>query len=334
MIKVTLPSHPDGMVPLGAFCDFVVEGGEPATETRLFVQHSQILYLKPLSDWTAQPQQRHFLEAPGPYRLHVQWRGPSGEGWTTLDFRIGEPVAGEQGVQMIRIDDQTRMWAPTVGESHFLSHHEETTLALLRELVRPGTVAYDIGAHLGLYASHLGRLVGDAGTLYCIEANPVCVSFLRANLELNGVRNYTIIPVALAGDVGTCGFTINYFNLFLGIGGTSPVPSKVGHEIAVGTTSLDDLIRTFALRPPTFIKMDIEGGEVVAVPGMRATLERWRPTLLMELHGCAAARPAIAAFDGLGYRFREAAGGQTFAGWRELWEWFPDQCLQVIGYPD
>jgi len=333
MVTVHLRSHPTGVVPLGEACEFAVTASEPDIETRWFVQHSPIFYLEPLGDWSRERTQRCFLEATGAYTVRAQWRGPQAEGWASVDFRIGAVAPTEAGVRLIQIARDTRIWVPTSGESNTVSGHEAATFALLHRLVKPGSVAYDVGAHLGLYATALGRLVGAAGWLYCIEANPVCVSFLRANLELNQVSNCTILPVALADRPGSCQFTINYFNLFLGIGAMSPFAGKVGHKIDVSTMSLDDLIEQFALRPPDFIKMDIEGGEVVAVPGMRRTLARFKPTLLIELHGRASARPALAAFEGLDYRFQEVAGERTFDGPEQLLEWFPEACLQVVGYP-
>ena len=38
--------------------------------------------------------------------------------------------------------------------------------------------------------------------------------------------------------------------------------------------------------------MDIEGGEVMALPGMRRVLAEARPLMLMELHGPESARAA------------------------------------------
>jgi hypothetical protein len=38
------------------------------------------------------------------------------------------------------------------------------------------------------------------------------------------------------------------------------------------------------------MKIDIEGGEVLALPGMRRLLRRARPAILLEVHGPEAAR--------------------------------------------
>jgi len=48
--------------------------------------------------------------------------------------------------------------------------------------------------------------------------------------------------------------------------------------------------------------MDIEGGEVLALPGMRKVLSEARPVVLMELHGPEAAQAAWNELRRAGYR--------------------------------
>ena len=89
--------------------------------------------------------------------------------------------------------------------------------------------------------------------------------------------------------------------------------------------------------PPDVIKMDIEGGEVLALKGMKRLLSETHPLILLELHGPEAARiswkiltaagyqiyhmrrgyPPVSTFDDLDWkaylvaRFQEQANGQT-----------------------
>jgi hypothetical protein len=48
--------------------------------------------------------------------------------------------------------------------------------------------------------------------------------------------------------------------------------------------------------------MDIEGGEVLALPGMKRILSEARPLLLMELHGQDSSRAAWETLTAAGYR--------------------------------
>jgi hypothetical protein len=61
--------------------------------------------------------------------------------------------------------------------------------------------------------------------------------------------------------------------------------------------------------PPQVVKMDIEGGEVLAIPGMSGVLMEAHPLMLLELHGPEAARVAWERLAGLGYRFCQMKPG-------------------------
>jgi hypothetical protein len=66
--------------------------------------------------------------------------------------------------------------------------------------------------------------------------------------------------------------------------------------------SLDEFAYGQGNPPPQVVKMDIEGGEVMALPGMRRLLAEARPLMLMELHGPASARAAWETLTAAGYR--------------------------------
>jgi FkbM family methyltransferase len=123
----------------------------------------------------------------------------------------------------------------------------------------------------------------------------VCLYFLQANLALNRVQSVDILPVAILGEGTQTEFRINYRNLLVGIAGRLSYMGKRGHVIGVGAVPLDDLIELHDFRPPSFIKMDIEGAAVEAVKGMQKTIRRYGPA-------CAASLSA----------------------------WFPDACLQIV----
>jgi hypothetical protein len=48
--------------------------------------------------------------------------------------------------------------------------------------------------------------------------------------------------------------------------------------------------------------MDIEGGEVLALPGMSRVLEQVKPVMMLELHGPEAATVAWQTLKNAGYR--------------------------------
>jgi Methyltransferase FkbM domain len=55
-----------------------------------------------------------------------------------------------------------------------------------------------------------------------------------------------------------------------------------GEPIDVEVTTVDAQVEAAGLRP-SVIKIDVEGGELAVVSGMKRTLERHRPVLLVEV---------------------------------------------------
>ena len=80
-------------------------------------------------------------------------------------------------------------------------------------------------------------------------------------------------------------------------------------EITVPGISLDEFVYAQGNPPPQAVKMDIEGGEVMALPGMKRVLAEARPLMLMELHGPESARAAWDALTAAGYNLCEMKPG-------------------------
>lgn len=341
MLKISIVSHPGGKARLGEVCRFSLEGQTPGLEIRAFLKHEQLFFQKPLLDWASAAPLEVFPEAPGRYALLVEWRAPDGSrGSVEQPFRVVnvvkavETTAVDNAPRIVKLDRTTRVWVPSEWEARMLDGYEDATLKHLDGIVKPGWVAYDIGASLGVYSLRLSRLVGSGGRVYSIEANPVCVYFLQATLQLNKVLNCEILPVAILDSEKLAYFTINYSNFGLGLTqGASGGGGKTGHEIAVRSCGLDDLVESHHLRRPDFVKIDIEGAEGPAVAGMARTIARDRPVILIEVHGRTAAVETFRAVDWSGYRFEHPAGGEKFADAASLLAWFTDAVRQIICLP-
>jgi FkbM family methyltransferase len=320
-------------VALGHACRFALPAAGPGVRRRVFLKHGRILYPQPIAEAPLSDAIELYPEAPGRYVLAVQSTGPDGSiGWAETPFEV-RGATGDAGPRLVTVDDRTRVWVPTAWEAQVIAGHERLALERLRGLVAPGAVVYDIGAHLGLYAIALARWAGPAGHVYCLEADPLCVYFLNANLDVNGVENADVLPLAIVDRAGSTELTINYHNLLVGVVKESAFSRKPGHRITVPATGLDELIASHGLRPPTLVKLDIEGAEVLAVEGMRRTIAEHRPVLFVELHGRDAARQTLRSLAGAGYTYTETSSGKEFGDEESLIAWFPDACLQVIGQP-
>ncbi len=201
-----------------------------------------------------------------------------------------------QGMKLL-IDMQTE-------KDYWLGTYEPELQSALHDLVRPGMILYDVGANIGYVSLLLAKAAGRGGHVYAFEALPSNLERLRGNLGLNhAAEQVTVVPGAVTGKSGKVHFLVHAsggMGKAAGSAGRSNEPYRT--EIEVDGTSLDEFVFDQGNPPPQVIKMDIEGGEVLALPGMRRLLREEHPLMLMELHGEESARAAWDELSSAGYR--------------------------------
>lgn len=160
----------------------------------------------------------------------------------------------------------------------FLPLFEATQRNWIRQNVPKGGVFVDIGAAFGLY-SH--TFANHFDMVYAIEPHPVNRFILGENIRLNGLNNVQVIPYAV-WDSHTeirLGHLIENDYFRVGIQENQIEGIHTFDEVHIPTIRLDDVCLA-----PDFIKMDIEGGEYMAIRGMEETLSTYRPLLMVEVH--------------------------------------------------
>lgn len=334
-ISVQLNSHQNNTIPIGQVCKFTITRSDPRIQTRAFIIYQHIHYLKPLNEWNTNDCLNYFPEAPGEYALTLQWLCPGKEGgWVYFNFRVLADTVYKSGPVQQKLNRNTHLWGANEWEVKQFKGYEDSVFDLLKKIVKPGYVIYDIGASLGLYSIWFSEAVGFQGRVYCFEANPVCVYLLQANLNLNKRSNCEIFPVALSSGAEAIDFTINYGNSALGMARDSPLYTpKTGHEIIVLSHSLDELVRTFEFRKPDLIKIDVEGAEESIIKGMENTLIQHQPKLLLEVHGQTAADASFQSLYKLDYSFLHIESNRLFNKLDKLLEWFQGNVEQFLCFP-
>ena len=145
-----------------------------------------------------------------------------------------------------------------------------------------GVVA-DVGGNIGYYSLWFATLGVRMGRVYTFEPAPEPLRLLKENMRLNDVGNVDIIECACGDHVGNVEFFIaNHHH------SSSLIAEWAGnqaHTISVSMTTLDVFFAAESGRKaPAFIKIDIEGGGVFALPGCRRILSENRPFVLIESH--------------------------------------------------
>lgn len=159
--------------------------------------------------------------------------------------------------------------------SCWLGTYELDKQVLFSKYLKPGMTVYDVGANVGFYSLLSSLLVSETGKVYSFEPLPANISYLKKHIELNNLKNVSIVENAVCNKVSTVRFNF-------GDNRSAGFISNDG-EIEVETISIDEFIRQ-GNPSPDIIKMDIEGAEYEALLGAKELLKSKKPVIFLATH--------------------------------------------------
>ncbi len=191
---------------------------------------------------------------------------------------------------------------------YFFGHyHERYEAALVARLLDPGEVFWDVGANVGYFSLVAAAAVGATGEVLAFEPGAAALERLTENVSLNPDKHIRIFNLAVADAEGEAtlyradGIADSSASLF------SAAAGAAAGEVC-RTVALDGWHQREGLRPPDFLKLDVEGAELAALQGAAGILTAFRPLLLVEMEeknlaAAGASKAAIQAFlEDFGYR--------------------------------
>ncbi|MBN2047235.1 MAG: FkbM family methyltransferase [Anaerolineaceae bacterium] len=189
-------------------------------------------------------------------------------------------------------------------KDYWLGTYEADLQKILNHYVRPGMVAYDIGANIGYISLLFAQAVGETGKVFAFEALPANVERLRQNLFASGFQNRIIPTLAAVSNTNQPVEFLVHASTSMGkiSGAAGRETEDYLEKIQVPGIRLDDFIFEQNHPKPDVIKLDIEGGEVLAIQAMRRVLKECHPIMLIELHGPDSAKAVGAALSEAGYQ--------------------------------
>lgn len=219
------------------------------------------------------------------------------------------------GTRMVRVE-LTR--GPLLGcafelrssEKYFLmgDGYEPVVQAVLKHEVRPGEVVYDIGAHIGYMSLLFAVLCGPNGHVFAFEPSPVNFGRLRRNIGLNRQNNITPVKKAASDTEGDAFLTER--------GSESQVVQGVedpaGKLSTIKTVRLDDFVYRDQFRPPSLVKIDVEGYAGRVLGGMGRILRDFSPRIMFEVHNEAETAEVFSILSGQLYSFDDIDGCRAF----------------------
>lgn len=187
-----------------------------------------------------------------------------------------------------------------------------------------GDTVYDIGANMGYVSLALAKQVGDAGRVIAFEPVSSNVDLLRKNIANNQLSNIRVLAVAASDRAGEAVLRMTENRSTASLIWHKKDSSAV--EFVIHTVAIDDLVDAGDLPLPTFVKIDVEGAEGLALQGMRRTVRAAKPVIFIECSD-AGRETTWQLLSELGFRCESAITRKAVSAFAEYrhsdFLWFP-----------
>jgi FkbM family methyltransferase len=221
-----------------------------------------------------------------------------------LPFRL---VPEGSVVRILRGPARGMRWISNSSTRGFwLGFWEPDNLKLFATQLAPGSVVYDIGAHVGLYTLLSSKSVGSQGHVYSFEPLPRNVHYLRRHIELNEISNCTVVEAAVSDRAGYQRFDPTAHD-------SAAHLSRTGN-VEVATIALDEFFYSGSgARPPNAMKINAEGAETEVLLGGRRLIQEFSPVIFLSLHTEQATRECKEFLSSCSYSIQFLAADKIWA---------------------
>lgn len=158
-------------------------------------------------------------------------------------------------------------------------------MLVTRHIVERDMCVWDIGSNLGILAAMAASKVGPRGSVFALEADPEYARLISqtASKLPKTYASIIVLCAAIADKRGVMTFGVadkgHARSKLLGI--SDDEQFKLASKKQVITVSGDELLEYWS--PPAFVKMDVEGAELLALNGSRCLLSEVRPIFYLEV---------------------------------------------------
>ncbi|MDF1860032.1 MAG: FkbM family methyltransferase [Verrucomicrobiales bacterium] len=196
---------------------------------------------------------------------------------------LPQPVQMKSGVKLfVRAGDHLSRWFRYFGA------YERSTSDLLRKYANPDEVFRDVGANPGFHSLGVAKDIGCP--VISFEPSPKTADCFERSIRENGLEStFSAFRVALSSEEGSAYFVEPPRHVGQAAleaptegfreGGRFEVKMEALDHFEAFQAHLSSLGKRVGL-----IKMDIEGAEERALPGMEKLLLEDRPAIVMELY--------------------------------------------------
>ena len=172
-----------------------------------------------------------------------------------------------------------------IGHGIIKGQYESEEVDYVKSVIKPGDTVLDIGANIGFFTIIMADLIGETGKSYSFEPLERNFKLLERSVKENKFNDRSKIEhAAISENQGTLELispseTLNLGGAFLKTGTTEVPPGHIAENVPV--IKLDDYS---IKRPVNFIKIDVEGAELLALRGAKKILTEDKPVIMAEIN--------------------------------------------------
>lgn len=152
--------------------------------------------------------------------------------------------------------------------------------------VKPACVAFDIGSWHGFFAGIMAA--NGAREVHVFEPLPQNAERIRELVALNPSKSITLHACAVGDrDTDMDLLVMPETSMAKLEASTFQAGQTSGTKVRVKLRSIDSVISSGEAPPPSLMKIDVEGAEVMVLEGACDTIRRHRPVIFAEVHSAA-----------------------------------------------
>jgi len=201
--------------------------------------------------------------------------------------RYIRPVRSKKTDRLTLYETKTgKYYLPTDAHGDFVAHtiinngvYEEEVVDCAKKYVQPDSAVLDVGANFGQMTVIFSSMVGQKGKVYSFDADDFVFDILKKNIEVNNLVNVTPIFGAVHNVTGETLFFPEQDFVKWGAYGAYGIDYNARSGRKVPTITIDSLNIADKI---SFMKIDIQGGDLLALKGAVQTIKRNKMPIIFE----------------------------------------------------
>jgi FkbM family methyltransferase len=158
--------------------------------------------------------------------------------------------------------------------------YESVEISTLCKHAKPGSMAIDVGANIGICTLEFSAAVGEEGMVLAIEPHPETAARLSENISKNRVNNVLVKEVCATDFEGTIDLVLSDDPTLHST--VNVPPDAIGASLTLPATRIDEMWGALGRPLVSVLKIDVEGAEYEVLSGSDMLLTDQHPSILLE----------------------------------------------------